>query len=37
MEFMSIAWHVNKQGTVLKGCWAHSKELTEEDEETPLV
>lgn len=36
MEFMSAAWHVNKQGTVFKGCWAQPKERTEEDVETPL-
>lgn len=27
---------VNKQGIVLKECWAQSKQLTEEDVETPL-
>lgn len=36
MEFMSTAWHVNNQGTMLEGCWAQSKELTE-DVEIPLV
>lgn len=36
MKFMSIAWHVSKQDTMLKGCWAQSKELTQ-DAEAPFV